>query len=106
MVLGECHLIQPASESRPQDTDWFRRTFDGHPRHGVHLVGPGPRVDRGLPSSQLEPDYTVRRASVGDMRDARSAGYRPARAPITSAVAIPAPRYRAGRITPQPRMRA
>jgi hypothetical protein len=45
--------------------------------------------DPGRPGNKSRPTHTVRNATVGGIRDARTAGIRPANAPIRMAAAMP-----------------
>jgi hypothetical protein len=65
------------------------------PPQGV-VAAPGRRCASGLLAFRSSASYTVQRAWVGDIRAARSAGSRPARAPMSRVAASPPAQARAG----------
>ncbi len=64
--------------------------------------GPAPPSEKGLKGGRAFRAHTVRSAMVGDIRDARTAGTRPATAPMRIAEAIPPVHASAGMTTAQP----
>src|SRR6266542_5796143 len=76
-------------------------------RRAPGRVGPESVAERGAPVGAPPPRVqTERRASVGDSRAARIAGYSPASAPITIAAPRPAARAAGGTTGVQPRFDA
>jgi hypothetical protein len=63
---------------------------------GWVVAAPGRRCAPGLPGFRSSASYTVQSAWVGDIRAARNAGSRPARAPMSRAAASPPAQARVG----------
>jgi hypothetical protein len=75
------------SNARRDERDGLRRRFESCPGN-ARPPAPTPVQQRPQPATPPSA-YTVQRAWVGDIRAARNAGRRPARAPMSSAAASP-----------------
>jgi hypothetical protein len=118
-IAGEQHAILILTFARATVADplparsavhWMRETSSalregGAERSvgkGITAAPNGPRV-RVRPTRRNDrPAHTVRNAAVGGIRDARTAGIRPASPPIMMAEAMPPDHASAGITTPQP----